>query len=163
MAVQKLVLDTFEEDDYELIAIHSSLASYRLTFLLNKYLNLNLFRTREDLYFEYSSLVANFPLYTFDDRFKYTSYSLFGNKFRGITTSKTSISDGLFPDPEKTYTTKYLIPELKNVDYFLKIDSESSSSLGTAVIAKIQAISQVITAYSVAYHKLKSKNNLIFV
>ena len=121
MATQRLVLDSFVDDDYELIAIHCSLASYRLAFLLNKTLNLRLYRTHEDINFEYSDLTANFPLYTYYNDFQYSTYSLFANKCRMRARSEKKVSEGLFAMEKDTYITKYLIPELKNVDYFLKI------------------------------------------
>lgn len=162
MAIQKLILDTLEDDDYELIAIHSSLASYRLAFLLNKRLNLRLFRKKEDISFEYDDLEANFPLYQYEDHFQYSTYSLLGNKFRNKIEPQKLVSGGLFATSEDTYVTKYLIPELKNVDYFLKIETESFDSSSKSFLSKIIEISQVITAYTVEYATLKSKNNLIF-
>ncbi len=160
MAIQKLVLDTFD-DDYELIAIHCSLASYRVAFLLNKHLDLQLFRKKEDINFEYNDLVANFPLYQYYDRFQYNTYSLFGNKFKTQIAPKSLVSEGLFT-PEDAFTTKYLIPELKTIDYFLKIEAETSQFSSKSLLTQILAISQIITAYTVEYTTLKSKNNLIF-
>ncbi|TSE09375.1 IPExxxVDY family protein [Aquimarina algiphila] len=162
VAIQKLVLDTLEDDDYELIAIHCSLASYRLAFLLNKNLNLKLFRKKEDINFEYPDFTANFPLYQYEDHFQYNTYSLLANKFQALGVSKNHIADGLFNTIEETYTTKYLIPELKNVDYFLKIETETSKFSNSSLVTQLLTISQVITAYSVEYTQLKSKNNLIF-
>ncbi len=162
VAVQRLVLDAFADDDYELIAIHCSLASYRVAFLLNKNLNLKLYRKKEDINFEYNDLTANFPLYQYDDHFQYSTYSLIGNKFQSKITSKNQISEGLFTTIENTYTTKYLIPELKNVDYFLKIETEASNFSSKSLLIDMLAISQIITAYPLEYATLKSKNNLIF-
>ncbi|MBQ0733808.1 IPExxxVDY family protein [Aquimarina celericrescens] len=162
MAIQKLVLDTFDDDDYELIAIHSSLPSYRLAFLLNKALNLALFRKKEDINFKYDNIVANFPIYQYRDHLQYNTYHLLGNKFTIKIASKKDASEGLFAVKEDSYVTKYLIPELKNVDYFLKINTETSTFLSKPQLAKILDISQVITAYNVEYATLKSKNNLIF-
>ncbi len=162
MAIQKLVLDTLEDDDYELIAIHSSLASYRLAFLLNKKLSLQLFRKKEDINFEYDDLVANFPLYQYDDHFQYSTYNLLGNKFKVKIEPEKSIPGELFGETENTYVTKHLIPELKTVDYFLKIDTESSTLSSKSIVTKILDISQVITAYTIEHATLKSKNNLIF-
>ncbi|WP_158597695.1 IPExxxVDY family protein [Aquimarina sp. AD10] len=162
MAIQKLVLDTLEDDTYELIAIHCSLAPYRLAFLLNKYLNLKLFRKKEDINFKYDDLLASFPLYQYDDHFQYSSYTLIGNKFSAQVQQEEPIAKGLFDIPTNTYVIKYLIPELKNVDYFLKIDTETSTFSSSALLTDILTISQVMTAYTVEYPTLKSKNNLIF-
>ncbi len=163
MAIQRLVLDTITDDDFELIAIHSSLASYRLAFMLNKALDLKLSRKKEDINFEYNDLLASFPLFQYDDHFQYCTYSLFGNKFQTKITSQKNSSKGLFNDNEDdAFVTKYLIPELKNVDYFLKIETEASEFSNKPLLANMLTISQIITVYMVEYNELKSKNNLIF-
>lgn len=163
MAVQRLVLDSFADDDYELIAIHCSLASYRLAFLLNKNLNLRLFRKKEDIIFSHKDLIACFPLYQFEDHFQYTIYNLFGNKFQAQTEQKNNITNGLFTAlAEDTLVTKYLIPELKSVDYFLKIETEASNFSSKSLLLNMLNISQIMTAYIVDHTILKSKNNLIF-
>ena len=69
----------------------------------------------------------------------------------------------LFSDQKSKRTiSKYLIPEQKKVDYFVKISSESNLKSSKIIISKINAIAEVITAYTVSPNQLKSKNNLIF-
>ncbi|AXT52063.1 IPExxxVDY family protein [Aquimarina sp. BL5] len=163
MAIQRLVLDTIMDDDYDLIAIHCSLASYRLAFGLNKYVDLRLFRKKQDIKFEYDTHSASFPLFQYHDHFQYNTYSLLGNKFRTKIESETAAVQGLFAaEEEDNYVTKYLIPELKNVDYFLKIEAETSQFSSKSLTSKLLTIPQIITAYVVDYTQLKSKNNLIF-
>ncbi|MFD2563456.1 IPExxxVDY family protein [Aquimarina rubra] len=163
MAIQRLVLDTIMDDDYDLIAIHCSLASYRLAFALNKYVDLRLFRKKQDIKFEYDTFSASFPLFQYQDHFQYNTYSLLGNKYRTKTETETAPSTGLFAAAEEdSYITKHLIPELKNVDYFLKIEAETSQFSSKSLTTKLLAIPQIITAYVVDYTQLKSKNNLIF-
>ncbi len=162
VAIQRLVLDTITDDDYELIAIHCSLPSYRLAFLLNKHLDLKLFRKNKDINFEYDDVIANFPLYQYDDHFQYNTYNLLGNTFKTKTISEKSVPEGLFATSEDRYITKYLIPELKNVDYFLKIETESSTFSSKPILTHMLTVSQIITAYRVEHTELKSKNNLIF-
>jgi len=163
MAIQRLILDTIADDDYDLIAIHCSLASYRLAFALNKYMDLRLFRTKQDIRFEYDAYSANFALFQYQDHFQYNTYSLLGNKFRTKIESDTTASEGLFAAAkEDHFATKYLIPELKNVDYFLKIEAETTQFSSKSLTARLLALPQIITAYVVEYTQLKSKNNLIF-
>lgn len=161
MAVQKLVLDSFIDDDYELIAIHCSLSSYRMAFLLNKYVNLRLSRKKEDVYFQYDDLTANFPFFQYHDSFQYETYSLLGNVYKTKVTT-TTYEDELFAASQENYTRRYLLPELKNVDYLLKIETETSHFSGKPLVTNLQSIPQVITAYTVDYTELKSRNNLIF-
>ncbi|WP_108804679.1 IPExxxVDY family protein [Aquimarina sp. Aq107] len=163
MAIQRLILDTLEDDDYDLIAIHSSLASYRLAFALNKYIDLRLFRKDQDIKFEYDAQSASFPLFQYHDHFQYNTYSLLGNKFKTKVKSDSAPTEGLFAEAmEERYVTKHLIPELKNVDYFLKIEAETSQFSSKTLTTNLLTIPQIITAYVVDYTQLKSKNNLIF-
>ncbi|TYP76970.1 IPExxxVDY family protein [Aquimarina intermedia] len=161
MAVQRLVLDTLAEDDYELIAIHCSLESYRLAFLLNKMLKIKLCRKERDIQFKYDDVVADYPFYQFYDEYQYTTYSFFANTFRHKSVTSDVVNSGLFVT-EQNHTIKYLIPELKNVDYFLKIESDASQFSSKTLLMHIQNIMQIVTAYTVDYNILKSKNNLIF-
>lgn len=162
MAVQKLVLDSFTDDDYELIAIHCSQASYRMAFLLNKYLSLKLCRKKEDIHFQYDDLTASFPFFQYDDPFRYHTYSLLGNVYKTKMTSTAPVTEGLFTTSRENHVTRYLVPELKNVDYFLKIETEAINFSGKSLLTGLQNISQVITAYCVDHTELKSRNNLIF-
>ncbi len=162
MAVQRLVLDTVADDDYELIAVHSSLVSYRLAYFLNKNLGLRLYRKNEDIYYNYKGGIASYPLYQYEDHFHYNTFSLFGNKFKTSVVIENSTSQGLFTSIENTNKTTYLIPELKNVDYFLKIETETINFSGVTLLDTILAIPQIITAYLVDHQNLKSKNNIIF-
>jgi len=163
MAIQRLVLDTIDDDDYDLIAIHCSLAPYRLAFVLNQRMNLRLFRKKQDIKFEYDICSASFPLFQYHDHFQYNTYSLLGNTFSTKIESITSATEGLFASVEEdTYATKHLIPEFKNVDYFLKIETETAQFSSKSLSTKLLTIPQIVTAYVVDYTQLKSKNNLIF-
>ena len=55
MAVYKLLDDDFDNDDYLLLAIHCAIDDYRLAYLLNQYLSINLKRYVHDLDFEQAS------------------------------------------------------------------------------------------------------------
>ena len=62
---------------------------------------------------------------------------------------------------EKT-VTKYLLPELKNVDYFLKIYSDFEKVPLRNLISSINEVEQVISAYIIDNEQIKSKSHLIF-
>lgn len=163
MAIHRLVLDDVIDDDYELIAVHSSIPTYRLAFILNKHLDLQLFRKKEDINFEHHTYTASFPLFQYHDQFKYNMYSLLGNKFKTKVKLDTIAAEGLFASTAtERAITEYLIPELKNVDYFLKVEAETSQFSGKTLIENLLTIPQIVTAYAVDYSQLKSKNNLIF-
>lgn len=162
MAVQKLVLDSLT-DDYELIAIHATLPPYRIAFMLNKYLGLRFFRTDKDVVFASLQGIANYPMFLYEDEFQYTTYWLLGNVYKSQVVVDESSSLGLFQEEKPLeYVKSFLIPELKNVNYFLKIETETYEFMGKQLITQLLSIPQVITAYDVDYTQLKSKNNLIF-
>lgn len=59
-------------------------------------------------------------------------------------------------------TSVFLMPELKTVDYVLKIENMPASFEVDTVVEKLLSIRQIATAYNIDHKKLKSKNNLIF-
>lgn len=162
MAVQRLVLDSFDDEDYELIAIHCSLPPYRLAFLINKYLGIKLARTEDDVLFNFQDTIASFQLYKYEDEFRYNTYNLITNIFRVEQQIGPNDAFNLFNTVEKRTIAKYLIPEYKSVDFFLKITSETDQIFTKNFLSRLQGITQIVTAYTVDYTQLKSKNNLIF-
>lgn len=160
MAIQRLVLDTITDDNYELIAIHCSLAPYKIAFALNKQIGLRLFRKKEDTIFKYDRFTVGFPLFQYYDYFQYNMYNLLGNKCK--IQIEPAPSTGLFSaNTEAITVTKYLVPELKDVDYFLKIEAETYQFSSKLLTTQLLTIPQIVTAYLVDPTQLKSKNNLI--
>jgi len=160
MAVHKLFEDDFEEDNYTLIAIHCSAEDYRLAYLLNKTLDLKLARKQEDL--DYNYMEASFSIYEWDDEKNFVTWNLVANISRKEV-ERVASAGSLFSEQQgKRTVSKYLIPERKKVDYFIKISSESYIKSPKIILSKINAIAEVITAYILEANQLKSKNNLIF-
>lgn len=151
--MQVLTLDL--DDDYALIGIHSSEEDYRLAYLLNKHLHMRLNRFGDALDFENSS--AQFPLFEYKDEKNLINYYLINNTYLQFVNQEND--NGLFGG---NYTMSYLIPEKKNVDYFLKIEGCSNTSFKGEIAGSLKMIDQIITAYPIDPDSLKSKNNLIF-
>jgi len=162
MALHKLVLDDDFSEDYSIVAIHCSDEAYKVAFFLNKYVSLRLRRCELDLDFSNSGLDVTFPLFQFEDTSQYTHYHLVGNKCKSKEAQIQS-SGGLFEaeSSEKTVIT-YLLPELKTVDFFLKISSDYKAVALKKLSLAINEIKQVISAYPVPTETIKSRNNLIF-
>jgi hypothetical protein len=57
---------------------------------------------------------------------------------------------------------KYLVPELKKADFLIKISNENQQLDEKKILNSIQAIPQIITAYSADLNKIRSKEHLIF-
>ena len=154
----KLILNDALEYDFSLIAIHGSLQDYRIAYFLNKYLGIQLQRRSKDVDFKKEGHEALFSLFTFEDSKNYRSYTLVGNRCR---VGHPSLEDkaSLFTRQE-SFKLITLIPELKKTDFFLKLESDTPTP--KSMLAKINQIPQVVTAYAVDVNKLKSKRNLIF-
>ena len=156
MAVHKLI---HEEASYTLIAIYTTIEDYRLAYLLNSYLKIHLTRQRTDL--DYNNGKSSFSIFEWEDIKYLTTWNLVHNVCKLETYQKTN-EQSLFASEEKITETSYLIPEYKQVNYFLKIDTEFDTDQEKLIIDTILKIPQVSTVYSVDGNQLKSKNNLIF-
>ena len=67
MAVLKLHLDEFDEVDYELIAIHSSIEDFRLAYFINQKLPIVLSKSKDEVGVMVKEGEAFFSKFTFDD------------------------------------------------------------------------------------------------
>ncbi len=139
-----LVID--DDIDYSLIGIHSSEKAYRLAFLLNKW---------ADTYLIKSELGYPFELFEYEDEINFVSFFLLKNKYL----SQENASLGLFE--EQMTQTNYVIPEKKEVDYFVKIHDCDTSFL-TVFLDKINEIKEIQASYVIDAEKLKTRQNLIF-
>ena len=120
MAIHKLHIDEFDEVDYELIAIHTSLEDYRLAYFLNQTLATKLARTEEDLDFIMSK--ASFSVFEWNNPHLQIDWHLVKNHC--LVEEKETISQGLFAGSnDKTWSVHCFLPEHQSVDYFLKINS----------------------------------------
>jgi hypothetical protein len=159
MAIHKLQLEDFDQIDYELIAIHTSLEDYRLAFKINQQLEILLSKNSEEIPIEVSKQNTSFSRFTFEDEEKMMTWDLIQNK-QEIELPVTSKSASLFQD-KMVATQVNLINELKKADYLLKIEHENQIKIKD-IINKINKIEAISTVYEVDANEIKSKNNLIF-
>lgn len=162
MAVLKLHLDEFDEIDYDLIAIHSVLEDYRLAYFINQKLPIILSKSKEEIGVTVKEGEAFFLKFDYNDIPNDMTWSLIPNK-NEIIVKKKSTGQNLFLNAEVEIATKvYLLPELKKVDYFLKIENNKGTFEIDEIIKKIKKIDRIATVYAVIPENIKSKNNLIF-
>lgn len=158
MALHKLLVDDFYDDTYKLIAIHCGLEDYRLAYLLNQSLELNLKRKSKDLDFEY--LKSSYSIFEWNNVSQFVTWNLVSNVCK--KEEESLYSTGLFQTNEKVLKTFNLVPEYKRVDYFIKISDEIQNVNEKLILDKLQNIPQIVTSYSVNPTQLKSKDHLIF-
>jgi hypothetical protein len=161
MAIHKLDLDEFDEIDYHLIAIHTTLEDYRLAYFINQHLPVNLSKSKEEILISIKQGETQFSRFYFDDEDNFISWNLIQNKNEVIGQNEI-INQDLFSNSSQEVATKvFLLPELKKVDYFLKIESDDDLELA-GIVKKLKSIKSLSTVYVVETETIKSKNNLIF-
>ena len=161
MTIHKLHVEEFDEIDYQLIAIHSTLEDFRLAYYINQNLPINLKKSNCDLQVSNKESETQFTRFVFEDE-KDILWSLVQNQNKAVVSNLT-VNQGLFSNSEDTMSTKiYLIPEFKKVDYFLKIENDEVAIDIIQITNQLKKIERISAVYSVEVEKIKSKNNLIF-
>ena len=143
MALHKLLVDDFYDASFSLLAIHCRLEDYRLAYLLNMYLELKLVRKPQDL--DYKYFASSYSIYEWENLEQGTIWNLVSNVCRKEEDSLQS-TGSLFTAQNKVLKTYHLMPELKNVDYLIKITDETLHFNEKIILDKIQSIPQIITA-----------------
>ena len=158
MKVRKLSLSEFDAIDYDLIAIHTSLEDYRLAYFLNQKLPILLSKSSNFLEFKTSNGSAFFSKFSYLVKDTEEEWTLIENKDE-LVAEITNVTTDLF-SKQKTTTSVYLLPEMRKVNYLLKIENTLLSL--NEIVSHLKTINQISTAYVVDVENLKSKNNLIF-
>lgn len=162
MAVHKLSLDEFDEIDYNLIAIHTSLEDYRLAYFINQRLPINLAKSADEVHINVKEGETKFSRFYFYDEENTVAWNLVQNKNEVVQENNFHVQD-LFSYAEEGISTKaYLLPELKKADYFLKIDDTDESIDINIIKTILNTIENITAVYTVETKQIKSKNNLIF-
>jgi hypothetical protein len=164
MGTIKLHIDDFEENNYLLIAIHTTLEDYRLAYFLNKHLSLQLQKQEEDIHIQVKENQSSFSLYSFYDKEQYVTWNLVQNKNEIVIQPEEKPLNDLFSENlQAIETTIYLLPELKKVDYFLKIENlTEQENLFIETLKKLKTIEKISLVYNIDTNSIKNKNNLIF-
>jgi hypothetical protein len=162
MTVHKLHLEEYNEIDYRLIAIHTSLEDYRLAYYINQNLPILLKKSNCTIQINNKDGESQFSRFIFEDEKASIYWNLIQNK-NDILISSQTVNEGLFTESNNKFSTKiYFIPEFKKVDYFLKIENTESLIDVSEITNKINKIDRISAVYAVDVENIKSKNNLIF-
>lgn len=162
MAVHKLHLDDFDKIDYQLIAIHTSLEDYLLAYSINQKLPVILKKSDCDIHISNKEGETHFTRFIFQDKKIAVTWNLIQNK-NDVLLSEQQLNEGLFAENNSKFSMKtYFIPELKKVDYFLKIENGADYIDTSKITKELKKINRISTLYAIDVEKIKSKNNLIF-
>ena len=150
--VKSYILDEIDENEFSLIAIHSSCEAYFMAFLLNLKCNCRFIRSIK----RKGAAQKDFPFedYEWIDLVNGIEIRLFSNR---ILIFQNEIQKGisLFDVPETKEL--YLVQDLKEVDYIVKIDSGIEANM---MIKKIESIDQISYLYLIDQRRLSIDPNL---
>lgn len=162
MALHKLDFEDFDEIDFQLMAIHTSVEDYRLAYFINQKLPINLSLNKDQIHIKSKEGEANFSRFYYYDKKEEISWNLIQNKNEVIQQKKDN-NRNLFSNLIMEVSTKvFFLSEFKKVDYFLKIENTDEAMNVKEIQLQLNTIENISTAYSVDVLKIKSKNNLIF-
>ena len=156
MHVHSLDFHDFSEEDYYLVGIHTAIEDYKLAYLLNNSLKTHFKKASYSLDFQNKKNKASFSVFSYTNEKYDFDWFLISNNYTEESTNKNDTI--LFSTETKTY----LIPEKKNVDYFIKIVGEADYSYLKRSVEKLNEIPQIVTSYLIDKNTLKSKDYLIF-
>ncbi len=150
-----------EVDAKFILAIYSGLPSYRLAFLINTCLFSQLKREKDlDFYKD-----VKFPYFFFEDEVLQIEYRLIKNKTSQISTKEpveASPLNSLFNESTAVEETFYVLPEYKEVDYFLVLDGEFGDDQLVHIEQEITKLEEILSAYYIPFENIKSKTHLTF-
>lgn len=162
MAIHKLNFGEFDEIDYSLIAIHTSLEDYRLAYFINQKLHVNLNKSIKEIQITDKEGEVHFSRFHYYEKKKDVSWDLIQNINEVIQQNKQD-NQSLFTNFDIEVAKKvYMIPEFKKVNFFLKIENSEVDTNLLEIQKELNSIEQIAANYIVDINKIKSKNNLIF-
>lgn len=160
----KFVLDNIVSTDFLLIGINASTEMYKLAYFINKKLNINLRRASDDIDFYFENAMALFHWYEYystelQSKIYFVANSSYSKE------KKTNSVGSLFPDQagNQNYRIRYLIPELKKVDFFIKVEDATLDQINyKKLLYELNSIHHISTAYQIDNQIIKKPENLIF-
>jgi len=159
MGVHKLTIDDWQEPDFELIAIHTSLENFRLAYFMNRQLQILLNKVTSQKKSISNPVIHQFNRFEYLDDKNDIHWHLLENK--KISEIPEEMSTGLFSNNGFLSTTRYLVQEAKKADFICKIEGESFQINTNLICQKIKNIPMVNMVYSLDSKKIKNKNHLI--
>jgi hypothetical protein len=141
--VKKKVKHTLELEadyDYEMIGLCSHHNDYRIIWGINELLNIQLEKKEGNFIISTpKGIISEHPYYEFNDVENFLSFFFIKNKYEG----------------------KFLIPEQKQIDYFLFILNNNLYNI-SSVIQKIKTLPTILAAFEFDPIEFNSTEYLIF-
>ncbi len=128
--MSKKIIKLVVNREFQLIGIVSNLSSYKISWLINSNINLDLKQT-DDIIIKKNNQHYFFSNYTYDNEIG-TIFNLISNKVEN----------------------NILIKKLKNIDYFLQIEPNLSENKKNTLIENIKNIKNIISVLEISIKSL---------
>jgi hypothetical protein len=139
--VAKSVFTLDYDFDFEVISIVSSVKEYRLCLVLNNLFGFDMYRLPDlEIQLKKKKNIAIFNIFHHYDDIDKMNYYLIGNKFE----------------------SELLLPELKMVDYVLKLEGFKAAEIKEEMITKLKTAAPIQAVFNTSLDSLKDKTNLLF-
>lgn len=126
--------------DFYLLALVSPIKDYRLCWVLNKTCDLDLKKQGDlEINSQKNKKLVYFTVFEYQDKINQTYYNIISNKLMG----------------------EWLIPELKEADYFMMVRGNTSSMERESLLENVKIDPEIQMAFEVDPAKLKSRQNLL--
>ena len=137
---KKMFLDVEFDFEFKLWGIATTLRDFQVGLVLNRMLGTN-FRRVNDLEFNNpdAGKLSYYSIFRYEDEMDKGLFHLIGNKNQG----------------------DFLIPEVKQADYFLRFEGTPPESYFHELYEKLRSIKHFIAVMPLQPDKLKSKMNLV--
>lgn len=148
------------EDNYQIIAIYTDEPDYRLAFLLNKHLNLQLVKSTSIID---KTQKTDFTVYEYEDINLFQNWLLLNNHCYVESEIEMTSSFNLFNESSTIFKKrKYYFKKYKKAKFLLKIIADTEKSYIQNLIKILHQIPQVYTAELLLLNKIKNKKLLTF-
>ena len=130
--------------DFDLIGITTTMKEYKLAWCINEATDCN-FEKADDIKIDFVNL-KNITISNFIFETEHIIFHLLKNRL----VFNNALCD------------QFLIPELKSIDYFVKVDGQRDLYPTKAVISSLKELDQIQYITTIDPQNLKQKENLIF-
>ena len=151
MAVLKL--DIEYDFDFEIIGLISSVPAYKLAWIINNSLKIDLSKA-DDIKLGFTKKEVVITNYIFKEEYSYIR--LIKNK--SLEESINDDSIGLFDVGQN----EYCLPEFKKYDYVIQLEGSINSQYSDEILNKLNKINEIQLVTPIDLDDIKDKDNLIF-
>lgn len=145
---KRYILENVDEGEFKLISVHSNCEDFKLAYLINLTCNSRFIKLKKKVY-ENGSIV-DLQIFEWIDKAKGISCHLFTNRYLSFK-DHLEKGGGLFNIPETKEL--YLVKDLKDADYIIKINSGIDPD---SLVKELETIKEV----SYCYQPHQSKTTL---